>query len=85
MNFQDRMLNNHNRLLKIRTRIKSSRKAKQDVQLPRNLADWSKQAERLEAKINNVKKAYELLDKEKFQDNGKEQEPKISIIAIVAT
>lgn len=53
--------------------------------MPRNLADWSKQAERVEAKINNVKKAYELLDKEKFQDNGKEQEPKISIIAIVAT
>ena len=55
--------------------------------MPRNLADWSKQAERLEAKKKkkNVKKASELLDKEKFQDNGNEQEPKISIVAIDAT
>jgi hypothetical protein len=44
--------------------------------MPKKYADESQQeAEKSKAKTFDVKKISELVDKEEFQDKGKEQEP----------
>ena len=60
----------------------NSKKIKEKRLNPKKHANESKQqAERLKAETFDVRKASELLDKEKFQDKSKEQETKFSVVA----
>ena len=76
LNFQYSMLKSkNNQLLNL-----NSKKIK-EVNPKKHANESKQQAERLKAETFDVRKASELLDKEKFQDKSKEQETKFSVVA----